>query len=69
MDYKYLLHSFLYFLGAFLYYKIHKWWSNDPKNKEETSVESLRFMIFFKNWSIIVILIFFSITSLIKCIK
>lgn len=67
MDNKYLLYSLLYLLGASVYYKIHKWWQNEPK--EENSNKDFKFMIFFKNWTIIIMLLLASLISIIKSLK
>lgn len=66
MEYRYLLYSFLCALGAFLYYKFHKWWLNGTKKKEQVVKDEMRHSKIIKNWMIIVM---FSLAAIIFLIK
>ncbi len=70
MNYEYLLYSFLFALGSFVYYKFNKWTLKDRngiKNPDEYSKPSTIAQII-NSWFVIIILIIASIVYFFKAI-
>jgi len=67
MDYRYFLYSLFYLIGALFFYKLNKSRLNEPKEKKAN--KDFRFMVFFKNWTIILMLLLASLISIFKSLK
>jgi hypothetical protein len=66
MYYKYLIFSILYLIGAFVYYKFHKWWLSVRREKEEVLNQSFKSVGIIKDWVIIIMLLIASVISFAK---
>ncbi len=66
MNYKFLLFSFLFGLGALSYYLLHKWWLNVREQKKEAFYKQDTNLKKFQDWLII---IGFAIASIVYFFK
>jgi hypothetical protein len=69
MDYISLLYSAQFGLGAFLFYKLHKWWANMIKKKSEAFFKPDLYLRKFTHWIIILGLTIASVIYFLKSIK
>ena len=67
MNYQYLGYSISFVLGAYLYFRFHKWWAKGKENDSE-SVKPLNFVKAVKNWTVIVVFCILAIIYFFKSI-
>lgn len=67
MDYRNLGYSISFALGAYLYFKFHKWWENGKEN-DSIDLKLLNWVQIIKNWIVIVVFNILAIVYFFKSI-